>query len=96
MASCYRGVPNLPGEQQPLCRRQARIHNRSSGSEPHRFASGDPPHPHVARCAGAAMEVTMTLVDIALWFILAALIAIVPIGCVMTRSGKSSRHAAPE
>jgi hypothetical protein len=42
------------------------------------------------------MEVTMTLTDIALWIILVALIAIVPIGCVMTRSGKSSRHPAPE
>jgi hypothetical protein len=60
------------------------------------LASGDPPRPHVTRRAGAAMEVTMTLVDIALWFILAALIAIVPIGCVMTRSGKSGRHPAPE
>jgi hypothetical protein len=42
------------------------------------------------------MEVTMTLVDIALWIILAALIAIVPIGCVMTRRGRSSQHPAPE
>ncbi len=38
----------------------------------------------------------MTLVDIALWFILAGLIAIVPIGCVMTRRSGSSRHPTTE
>jgi hypothetical protein len=38
----------------------------------------------------------MTLVDIALCIILAALIAIVPIGCVMTRRSGSNRHPAPE
>lgn len=30
----------------------------------------------------------MTMIDVALWIILAAIIAIVPIGCVLTREKK--------
>jgi hypothetical protein len=31
---------------------------------------------------------TMTLVNLALWLIFAALIALIPIGCIMTRPNK--------
>jgi hypothetical protein len=37
----------------------------------------------------------MTLIDVALWIILIALIALVPCGCYFTRSGKSSTPPAP-
>lgn len=39
-------------------------------------------------CVGWLWGSTMTLINLGLWLVLAALIAIIPFGCVMTRPGK--------